>query len=58
MRFYAARGGPGALRRFRAVATCKFGIKTALAAVLGRPHAVATYGAVVRACVAFDPASS
>ena len=58
MRFYAARGGPGALRRFRAVATCKFGLKTALAAVLGRPQAVATYGAVVRACVAFDPASS
>jgi len=57
MRFYAARGGPGALRRFRAVATCKFGLKTALAAVLGRPHAVATYGAVVRACVAFDPAA-
>ncbi|HLY36545.1 MAG TPA: glycosyltransferase family 2 protein, partial [Candidatus Binatia bacterium] len=56
MRFYAARGGPGALRRFRAVATCKFGLKTALAAVLGRPQAVATYGAVVRACVAFDPA--
>jgi hypothetical protein len=58
MRFYAARGGPGALRRFRAVATCKFGLKTALAAVLGRPQAVATYGAVVRACVGFDPASS
>jgi GT2 family glycosyltransferase len=58
MRFYAARGGPGALRRFRAVAMCKFGLKTALAAVLGRPQAVATYGAVVRACVAFDPASS
>jgi GT2 family glycosyltransferase len=57
MRFYAARGGPGALRRFRAVATCKFGLKTVLAAVLGRPQAAATYGAVVRACVAFDPSS-
>jgi GT2 family glycosyltransferase len=55
MRFYAARGGPGALRRFRAVAACKFGLKTALAALLGRSAAVATYGAVVRACVAFDP---
>lgn len=55
MRFYAARGGPGALRRFRTVAACKFGFKTALAAVLGRSAAVATYGAVVRACVAFDP---
>jgi len=58
MRFYAARGGPGALTRFRAVAACKFGAKTALAALLGRPAAVATYGAVVRACVAFDPRSA
>jgi N-acetylglucosaminyl-diphospho-decaprenol L-rhamnosyltransferase len=55
MRFYASRGGPGALRRFRAVATCKFGLKVALAAVAGRPAAVASYGRVVRACLAFDP---
>jgi hypothetical protein len=54
MRFYAARGGPGALRRFRAVAACKFGLKTALAALAGRREAVVTYGRVVRACVAFD----
>jgi N-acetylglucosaminyl-diphospho-decaprenol L-rhamnosyltransferase len=55
MRFYAARGAPGALRRFRTIAACKFGLKTALAAVVGRPAAAATYGRVVRACVAFDP---
>jgi len=54
MRFYAARGGPGALRRFRAVAACKFGLKTALAALAGRRDAVVTYGRVVRACLAFD----
>ena len=55
MRFYAARGGPGALRLFRAGAACKFGVKTALAAALGRRAAAATYGQVVRACLAFDP---
>jgi hypothetical protein len=55
MRFYAARGGPGALRRFRAVAACKFGVKTALAAVLGRHDAARAYGRIVHACVAFDP---
>jgi N-acetylglucosaminyl-diphospho-decaprenol L-rhamnosyltransferase len=54
MRFYAARGGPGALRRFRAVAACKFGLKTALAALAGRRDAVVTYRRVVRACLAFD----
>ena len=54
MRFYAARRGPGALRRFRAVAACKFGLKTALAALAGRRDAVVTYGRVVRACLAFD----
>jgi len=54
MRFYAARRGPGALRRFRAVAACKFGLKTALAALAGRRDAVVTYGRVVRACFAFD----
>ena len=58
MRFYASRGDPGALRRFRAVATCKFGLKAALSAVAGRPAAVATYGRVVRACLAFDPEAS
>jgi len=55
MRFYAARGGPGALRRFRAVAACKFGVKTALAAVLGRRDAARAYGRMVQACVGFDP---
>ena len=55
LRFYAARFGTAAVRRFRAVATCKFGLKTALAAVAGRPRAASTYGRVVRACVAFDP---
>jgi GT2 family glycosyltransferase len=55
MRFYAARGGPGALRRFRAVAACKFGVKTALAAALGRRDAARAYGRMVQACVGFDP---
>jgi N-acetylglucosaminyl-diphospho-decaprenol L-rhamnosyltransferase len=55
MRFYAARGGRGALRLFRAVAACKFGVKTALAVVLGRRLAATTYGRVVRACLTFDP---
>lgn len=55
MAFYARRGRPGDLRLFRAVALGKFGLKTALAAVLGRQAAVAAYGRVVRACLAFDP---
>ena len=55
MRFYAARSGRGALRLFRAGAACKFGLKTVLAAALGRRAAAATYGRVVRACLAFDP---
>jgi hypothetical protein len=55
MRFYAARGGPGALRRFRAVAACKFGLETVLAAALGRSAAAAAHGQVVRACLAFHP---
>jgi GT2 family glycosyltransferase len=55
MRFYAARAGRGALRRFRAVAACKFGVKTALAAALGRRDAARAYGRMVHACVAFDP---
>ena len=58
MRFYAARGGPGALRVFRAAAACKFGLKTALAAALGRRAAAATYGRVVRACLTFAPDAS
>src|SRR6185436_9383261 len=49
MRFYAARAGPAALRRFRAVAACKFGLKTAIAALVGRRTAAVTYGRVVRA---------
>jgi len=53
MRFYAARR-PGALGLFRIVATCKFGLKTALAALLGRRSAAARYGRVVHACVTFD----
>lgn len=52
MRFYAARG---ALGRFRVAAACKFGLKAAIAAVCGQRVAAARYGAVVRACVAFDP---
>jgi GT2 family glycosyltransferase len=55
MRFYAARRGPGALRVFRALAACKFSLKTALAAASGRPASAGTYGRVVRACLAFDP---
>lgn len=55
MRFYATRRGRGALGAFRTVATCKFGLKTVLAAVRGRPRAVAVYGRVVRACLAFRP---
>jgi N-acetylglucosaminyl-diphospho-decaprenol L-rhamnosyltransferase len=55
MRFYAARRGPGALRRFRAVAACKFGLKTALAAALGRRDAARANGRIVRACLGFDP---
>jgi len=58
MRFYAARGGPGALRLFRAAAACKFGLKTALAAALGRRAAAVTYGRVVRACLTFAPDAS
>jgi len=54
MRFYAARGRPGALALFRALAACKFGLKTAAAAVLGRRTTARTYGRVVRACLAFD----
>jgi N-acetylglucosaminyl-diphospho-decaprenol L-rhamnosyltransferase len=55
MRFYAARGGPGTLHRFRAVAACKFGVKTALAVALGRRDAARAYGRMLQACVGFDP---
>lgn len=51
LRFYARRGEPHDLRRFRAVAACKFGVKAALAAALGRGAAATTYGRVVRACI-------
>src|SRR6266852_3364648 len=55
MRFYAARGGPGALRLFRTVAACKFSLKSVLAAATGRAAAAGMYGRVVRACLGFDP---
>ncbi len=51
LRFYARRGGAVDLPLFRAVATCKFGLKAAVAAALGRGSAASTYGRVVRACV-------
>jgi GT2 family glycosyltransferase len=50
MRFYATRG-PATAYLFRTIAACKFGVKTALAAALGRRAAAATYGRVVRACL-------
>jgi N-acetylglucosaminyl-diphospho-decaprenol L-rhamnosyltransferase len=52
--FYARRGLPGELELFRAVAIGKFGLKTAVAAALGRHAAAAANGRVVRACLAFD----
>jgi hypothetical protein len=55
MRFYAARGRRGDLGLFRAVGACKFGAKTALAAVFGRREAAIAYGRVTRACLGFDP---
>lgn len=51
LRFYTRRGQPADLRRFRAVAACKFGVKAALASALGRSAAATTYRQVVRACV-------
>jgi hypothetical protein len=51
MRFYAGRGG---LAVFRTLAACKFGVKTAGAVLLGRRTTAATYGRVVRACVAHE----
>jgi GT2 family glycosyltransferase len=58
MRFYAVRGAPGDLRRFRTVAACKFGVKTLLAVALGRRAVASTYGQVVRACLRFDAADA
>jgi hypothetical protein len=52
LRFYASRGRRHDLGIFRAVAACKFGVKTALAAAVGRRDSVATYSRVVRACLA------
>lgn len=50
LRFYATLG-PGALRRFRTVATAKFALKALVAAVLGRAAAAAGYARVVQACL-------
>lgn len=51
LRFYARRGRPGDVRLFRTVAVCKFGLKAAVAALIGRSATAATYGRVVRACL-------
>ncbi len=51
LRFYTRRGRPRDVRLFRAAAVCKFGLKAALAAVIGRSATAATYGRVVRACL-------
>jgi len=51
LRFYARRGRPGDVRLFRTLAVCKFGLKAALAALIGRSATAATYGRVVRACL-------
>ena len=42
-------------RVFRLAASCKFGLKTALAAARGRRTTATIYGRVLRACLAFDP---
>jgi N-acetylglucosaminyl-diphospho-decaprenol L-rhamnosyltransferase len=55
MRFYAARGRASDLRLFRALGACKFGAKTAVAAMLGRHQAARAYGRVTRTCLGFDP---
>jgi GT2 family glycosyltransferase len=52
MRFYARRGGPGQLGLFRVVGACKFGLKAALAAALGRWQTAAACARVTRACLA------
>src|SRR4029453_11534648 len=51
LRFYARRGRPGDVHLFRTLAVCKFGLKAALAALIGRSATAATYGRVVRACL-------
>jgi hypothetical protein len=52
MRFYARRGGPGQLGLFRLVGACKFGMKAAFAAALGRWQTAAACARVTRACLA------
>jgi GT2 family glycosyltransferase len=52
MRFYARRGGPGQLGLFRLVGACKFGLKAALAAALGRWQTAAACARDTRACLA------
>jgi hypothetical protein len=54
MRFYASRRPARELRVFRALATCKFGLKTAVAAAAGRRAATAVNARVVHACLTFD----
>jgi hypothetical protein len=56
MRFYALRGRPGDLWRFRVVAGLKFALKAALAAARGRLADAVACGRVVVACAAFDAA--
>jgi GT2 family glycosyltransferase len=58
MRFYAERGRPRDLWLFRTVGAGKFGLKSFLAAALGRRTAAAAYAQVVRVCVRFDPRAS
>jgi len=55
MRFYAVHGGRRALGAYRALAAGKFGAKALVAGAFHRRRA-ASYAAVVRACLAFDPA--
>jgi len=52
LRFYARRG-PAVLHVFRTLAACKFGVKAAMAAAVGRADAASTYARVVGACVRF-----
>src|SRR5947207_14053971 len=55
MRFDAARRSARELRLFRLAASCKFGLKTSLAAARGRRTTAAIYGRCMRACLAVDP---
>ena len=52
MRFYARRGRAGQLGLFRVVGACKFGVKAAIAAALGRWQTAAACARVTRACLA------